>query len=366
MHRPHPVVKIFNDSGCETYLIGCPVTGEALLVDPKAGKTTTYTKLLGALQLTLTTVIDTHTHADHLSASTEYLKSGVRVLMSRHTACRRAVTRVADGEAVVVGAMQFTAVELPGHTPDSIGLVGEGIAIVGDTLFAGGLARADFRGSDPALLYESVTKRLMTLPSDTIVFPGHGYADILFTTVGKERAANPALRFSDAAAYLRSLNLTPGAGNTPEVDRTLALNQEEDPTLPESTGAVAACCSMGGAAELAALGRPKEAAPAVLSDERERLTELGLWIDVRERFEYDAEHVTGARSLPLGELGFHLHELRGRHGLVFSCAGGVRSMSAARTLSYLGVAVDPTSLTGGFAAWKALGLATERAENSGS
>ena len=99
-----------------------------------------------------------------------------------------------------MGELAFTAREVPGHTNDSLALAGHGIVLTGDSLLVGGLGRADFLGSDPALLFESVRGRLMSLTDETVVLPGHNYADILFTTIGHERRVNPALRHEDGAA----------------------------------------------------------------------------------------------------------------------------------------------------------------------
>jgi glyoxylase-like metal-dependent hydrolase (beta-lactamase superfamily II)/rhodanese-related sulfurtransferase len=355
----HPIVKIFGDSGCQAYLVACPETKKALLVDPKAGKTKVYEKALADFGLELEAVADTHTHADHLSGSIDFLRRGLPVYMSKMTGCRRAIRRVAADDEIQIGRLRLRVLELPGHTPDSIGLWGGGLVLAGDTLFVGSLARADFRGADPAELFTSISERLLTLPGETVVLPGHGYADVLFTTIAHERRSNPALRHRDAAAYAAAVNATPGAGNTPQVDETLALNEAAEPTLQVESAAVAACCSAGSAEAFAGMSRPREQSPQELASGRAAITARGDWIDVRDRFEYETAHIPGAVNLPLGELGFHLDELRGRRGLVFSCAGGVRSMSAAKTLAYLGVIEDPVSMTGGFKAWQESGEKVE-------
>jgi rhodanese-related sulfurtransferase len=276
--------------------------------------------------------------------------------MSRHTPCRRRLTRVGDGDRIGVGELSFEVREIPGHTVDSIALVGHGIVLCGDTLFAGGLARTDFRGSDAAQLFESVTARLLSLPDGTLVFPGHDYRDLLFTTVGHERRTNPALAHADGAAYAAAARDVAGAGNSPDVDAMLAANIKEEPDLSGVTVGAAACCA--GDAAAAPIARPREMTARELAGRRGELIAKGEWIDVRDPWEYREEHVLGARSVPLGELGFHLDGLRAKEELVLQCLGGVRSLTAARTLAYLGVARDPVSLAGGFRAWKQEGLET--------
>ena len=350
----HPVIKVIHDSGCQSYIIGCRDSGAALLIDPKLGRRETYRKCLADFGLTAAGMVDTHTHADHLSDSVAFLKEGLPLYMSRLTGCRRDVVRIGDDDVVRVGELTFRVIEVPGHTDDSVALVGHGLAIVGDTLFAGSLARADFRGSDPARLWESVSRRLLTLPDDTVILPGHNYRDVLFTTVGVEKRTNPALQHKDAASYAAEIAAVEGAGNTPDVDEMLRLNQQANPSLPDDPGVVAACCDAGGAAPA---GREEEQSPAELESERQAFVDRDAWVDVRDAWEYRAEHIPGTASIPLGELGFHLDELRGRDPLVLSCLGGVRSMTAARTLRYLGVSDHPISMSGGFREWKERGLA---------
>lgn len=352
------IVKTFSDSGCFAHLIGCARTRAALLVDPKVGRRRVYEKALADFGLKLVAVVDTHTHADHLSDSAAWVKRGLPLSMGAATACARPHRELRDGDEVRVGDLSLRALEVPGHTPDSIALAGHGLVLTGDTLFAGGLARADFRGSDPARLFESVRRKVMALPDATVVLPGHGYQDILFTTIGHERARNPALQHADGAAYAAALKAVAGAGNSPDVDATLALNQSADPKLPDEPVAVAACCSMGAAA----IAGPKirERSCEELAPGRAELAAQRRWLDVRDPWELEREgKIPGALNYPLSELGFHLGELRRGDEVVISCKSGGRSMTAAKTLSYLGVLKDPISMAGGFGRWKECGLPTE-------
>jgi len=352
------VVKTFNDSGCLAHLIGCAATRQALLVDPKAGRGGVYDKALADFGLELAAVLDTHTHADHLSGTAAWIQRGLPLWMSAKTTCERPHRGLAPGAVVTLGKLRFTALEVPGHTPDSIALHGHGIVLTGDTLLAGGLARADFRGSDPARLFDSVKRELLALPDATVVLPGHGYQDILFTTIGHERARNPALAHQDGRAYAATLGTVEGAGNTPDVDATLETNLAADPRLPEQAKAVAACCAMGSTA--IAGPRVKEMKCEELAPDRAEFAKRKTWIDVRDPWELAREgRIPGARNIPLSELGLHLDELKRDGPVVLSCRSGGRSMTAAKTLAYLGVLREPISMAGGFGRWKELGLPTE-------
>jgi sulfur dioxygenase len=353
---PAIVIKTFTDSGCFCHLLGCRRTGQALLVDPKLGQHATYLRAAAAFGLTITAVIDTHTHADHLSDSLTFLHEGVPLLLSSASASARPHRPVEDGEVLRVGELHFTALHVPGHTPDSLAIAGHGVVATGDTLLVGGLARADFLGSDPARLFDAVQRQLLTLPGDTVVLPGHGYNDVLFTTIGRERQHNPDLRHAHGAAWARALGTSAGAGQTPAIDATLQFNLAAQPPVADPPGSVATCCAPGAARREAGLA---ERTCEELAGTREDIVAADRWLDVRDEHEFREEHIPGARNFPLSEMGLHLDELRRRGPVVLQCRSGVRSMTAARTLKYLGVLDQPVNLGGGIVRWKELGLPLE-------
>lgn len=348
-----PILKVVASDGCQSYIVGCPETRAALLVDPKVGREALITELLGHYDLHPVAVLDTHTHADHLSASTHFTGPEVELWMSETTPVQRSMRRLEDGEMVSLGSLRFQVLAVPGHTSDSIALFGHGLVLTGDSLFVDGLARADFRGSDPELLFESVRTRLLGLPDETLVFPGHGYNDLLFSTIGCERERNPALQFPDGAAYAASLTTVEGAGNSDAVDRNLELNLAADPDLPSSPGVAAACCAAPGGPS--AFDIP-EVPPADALALRDGLASPEQWVDVRDPFEYASGRIEGTTNLPLSELGFHLAQLRDQDPLYLSCRSGVRSMTAAKTLQRLGVVAHPINVGGGILGWQDQGF----------
>ncbi|MCC6408356.1 MAG: MBL fold metallo-hydrolase [Planctomycetes bacterium] len=351
-------LKTFTDSGCCTHLIGCRATHQALLVDPKLGKRASYLDTANKFGLTIVAVLDTHTHADHLSDSLAFLDAGTELLMSAKTTCKRAHRALHDGDEVRVGELSFRVLAVPGHTPDSIALAGHGLVFTGDSLLVGALARADFRGSDPKQLFESVRTKLLTLPDDTVVLPGHGYRDLLFSTIGHEKRHNPDLQHANGASFLRMLGAKAGDGNTPDVELTLQLNVAAKPALPSTPTAAIACCAPS--TKLAVGPRPIEKHCEELAALQPLIAHDRCWIDVRDPHEYREAHIPGALSYPLSELGFHLEELRRAGPAVLQCRSGVRSMTAAKTLRYLGVLDEPINLIGGILRWQELGLPTER------
>ncbi|MEZ5975692.1 MAG: rhodanese-like domain-containing protein [Planctomycetota bacterium] len=362
----HPILKIVSLTGCQSYLVGCPDTRQALLIDPKVGLEGQYRQLLAAYGLHLVAIVDTHTHADHLSAAPNFAGPGVTVFMGRKTTVDRDVQRVGAGDRIAVGHLVFEVLDVPGHTPDSIALLWRGTqhpsaVFTGDTLLLGGLARADFRGSDPVLLWDSVQHQLMSLPDDTLVFPGHSYDQVLFGTIGHERETNAALAFASARAYAEDLGALEGSGNSKEVDEVLALNVTRNPKLPEKSSPVAACCAAthaggGGGYSTTVIA---EVAGDQLPEVHAGLEGPHQWVDVRDPHEVRAERIPGVTHIALGELGFYLDHFRDQGRVYVSCRSGMRSLAAIRTLMRLGVCENPVNVAGGFLAWQDLGLPVE-------
>ena len=354
-----PIIKSIPSTGCCSYLVACPETKRCLLVDPKAGQEAIYRDLIESFGWTLELQIDTHTHADHLSASSIFLEDGVALAMSGQTGVQRELRALSAGDQIKIGNLKLRVLEVPGHTPDSIAIAGESFVLTGDSLLIGGLARADFRGSDPEQLFDSVQQQLMSLPDSTVIFPGHEYGDRLFSTIGTERRTNPALAHASAQDYAASMSLIPGAGNSPGVDGNLKANLESHPDLPETPTNVATCCAAGGG------GDAQEPIDELTCEEhhaqrREQSTPT-RWLDVREPWEFDHGSMPGSDNLPLSQLAFELDALRSDKPIVFSCRSGARSMTAARTLRHVGVLSNPINLAGGILQWQSLGFQTRGA-----
>ncbi len=184
------------------YLIGSETTGEGMIVDPgdEASRILNTVKELG---LEIKFIVLTHTHRDHMSALSE-VSEATAAEVCVHTdesgsiparsgspgSSSSAVHWLRGGECLDVGELHFVVIHTPGHTPGSICLLGNGILFSGDTLFNCGVGRTDLPGSSYRQLMDSLTTKLMILPDDTIVYPGHGPD----TTIGAERRTNPFIR----------------------------------------------------------------------------------------------------------------------------------------------------------------------------
>ncbi len=191
-----------------SYLLADEATREAALFDPGM-ESEPVAEVLARERLTLTAIINTHGHFDHVFGNAYFkAKTGAPLLM--HRADLDLVKRLEEqslyfgfratpspppdrfleeGDEVRVGGVRLRVLHTPGHSPGGICLVTDGTAFVGDTLFAGSIGRTDLPGASAETLLTSIREKLLTLPDDTVVYPGHGPA----TTIGHERRHNPFL-----------------------------------------------------------------------------------------------------------------------------------------------------------------------------
>lgn len=198
------------ESSTYTYLLADEQTREALLIDPVREQVDRDLKLITELGLKLVLVLDTHTHADHVTGAGELrARTGARTGGSRNAApC--ADLHVGHGERVNVGAIEVTVLETPGHTDDSVSYVVSDRVFTGDALLIRGAGRTDFQNGDAAALYRSLTEVLFALPDSTLVYPAHDYRGLTVTTIGEEKRFNARVANrtrEEFIAVMGSLNL---------------------------------------------------------------------------------------------------------------------------------------------------------------
>ncbi len=194
-------VSPFMDTNC--YLVADPTTGEACLIDPGANPVKPVKDFLQKNGLRLDFIINTHGHGDHIAANgrfdapiyihrldADFLKDPGKNLSGMfffRVTSPPAARLLEDGDLIELGKLRLEVIHTPGHTPGSISLKLDGVVFTGDTLFASGVGRTDFVYGDEKALYESIKKKLFSLPDDMIVYPGHGDS----STIGKEMISNP-------------------------------------------------------------------------------------------------------------------------------------------------------------------------------
>jgi len=197
--------QLFHGESCTyTYLLGDEVTREALLIDPVLEKTQETLELINQLGLTLVLSIDTHTHADHvtgLGALRE--KTGCKTMMGRQTLADCLSATFIDGDEIDIGDTNLEVIYSPGHTDDSYSFYApkHGMLFSGDTLLIRGTGRTDFQNGDAHAQYDSLYDRLLTLPEDTTLYPGHDYKGWTSSTLKEEKQHNPRLQLADKKSY---------------------------------------------------------------------------------------------------------------------------------------------------------------------
>ena len=162
--------------GCQSYLVGCDATLSVVLIDPEDSQIDRYRSLAAANGVHIRYVVDTHTHADHFSATKELSALlGVPAVMHRASPSPHAALRLDDGDMLLVGNLRLQALHTPGHTADSMCLVMEDRVFTGDTLLIGGTGRSDLPTGDPDQLFDSLFGKLLKLDPALLVYPAHDY-----------------------------------------------------------------------------------------------------------------------------------------------------------------------------------------------
>ena len=333
--------------GCQSYLVGCAETCAAVLIDPEVSQVDRYLALAARDGLRIRFVIDTHTHADHFSATRQLAhRLGVPVVMHRATPAVQVDMRVDDGEMIVVGKLRLQVLHTPGHTVDSMSLVVEDRVFTGDTLLIGGTGRTDLPTGDPEALYDSLFNRLLKLDPALKVYPAHEYKGRTHSTIGDEIASNPRLRQQDRAAFvtmMKGLDLTMPTHITEALRTNLSGGKTVAQLLAEAGATV----------------------PFMSLEELLRRVESGdqelVLLDVRERDAYEAGHIAGARLLPRGQLELRVDvELPDPTQRILTCCEfGRISTLAAATLRVMGFQ-RAVALDGGMKAWRDAGYPLTR------
>jgi sulfur dioxygenase len=195
--------QLFESESCTfTYLLAGAQGGEALIIDPVYEKTDRYLQLLKELDLKLVKAIDTHVHADHVTALGALRdQTNCITVMGKQSSADVVSMRVEDGDKIEIDGLSLDVIYTPGHTDDSYSFYMPGMVFTGDTLFIRGTGRTDFQAGSSLDAYDSLFNKLLKLPGDTIVYPGHDYKGDCCSTIAEETAFNPRLQVDCAEAY---------------------------------------------------------------------------------------------------------------------------------------------------------------------
>ena len=334
-------------SSTYTYLLASRPGGEALIIDPVLDRCDRYIQLLEELDLKLVKAIDTHCHADHITGLGA-LRDATRCItvMGQSTNVDMVSMRVDDGDTIDIENISLKVLFTPGHTDDSYCFLADRGIFTGDTLLIRGTGRTDFQNGSSFDAYQSLFEKVLKLPEDTMVYPGHDYKGDTVSTIGEEKAYNPRLQVSSADEYA-------------ELMASLSL---ADPKMMD----VAVPANLS-------IGKSLVAEPDILEgtiDVKEALSHLYdnsvLFVDLRETLERQRMgFIPGSLHTPYlnleqaigdgGLLNGMLKELG--KSVVLYCAYGERSALALKMVKEKGF-LDARHLDGGMDKWTGAGAPT--------
>lgn len=339
------------DIGCASYIVGGD--GACAVIDPRWDVVPQYIGLAGRQGLKITHIIETHTHADHVSGASRLAE---RTGASVHIHCQALTSYphqdVNDGDEIAVGPARIMVMHTPGHSLDSVSLLvrdAEGNdplrLLSGDTIFVGEVGRPDLHGDGAAglaeLLYASLHERVLLLEDQVEIFPGHLAGSLCgrkilpepSTTVGRERNSNPSLAISDRADFVREMiaDLPP---RPPNVQRIVQLNREGAPAARPEVAHVT----------------PAQAASLLTSS---------VVVDGRDTSVFAQGHLWGALNVPIsyGQFGVMVAWMLSPEMPLLLIASDDEDLTdAVNSLMALGMTNPLSTLQGGPAEWKAAGL----------
>jgi glyoxylase-like metal-dependent hydrolase (beta-lactamase superfamily II)/rhodanese-related sulfurtransferase len=349
-------IRSIDGTGTLSYLL-TDASRSAILIDPNIEDLPLIRSRIAELGVELTRVIDTHTHADHVSAAGELKRLfAADVVMHENTKNKwKSVEQgdafgigdtlranaaipidryVRDGDSIVAGSLRLEVLYTPGHTDNHIALAVEDAVFTGDLLLIGQAGRSDLPGGNPEEQFDSLFSRVLPLPGRTRIFPGHDYADNEFAYLEEERRTNPFLQRRTKAEYVEFVKdffpplaegIAPGGKMTLQcgVQRVSSQGSTIKNVTPAELSAM-----------LAGVSRP-------------------LLIDVREPVELlMSGAIEGVRNIPVGSLMRRLSEVPKDAGtdIVVVCQSGSRSTEAAHVLQRNGYQ-RVHNLSGGTSAW---------------
>ena len=198
-------------SSTYTYLIASSKGREALIIDPVIDNVNQYLRLLTELDLRLVKVIDTHIHADHITALNELNKrTNCTRIMGEQSKSEVIDLKIKDNEKIKLENIEIKAIYTPGHTDCSYSYLMNDRVFTGDTLLINGTGRTDFQNGSSYDAYDSIFNKLLKLPEKTLVYPAHDYNGKKYSTIESEKNNNPRLQVNSKEQYaeiMSNLNL---------------------------------------------------------------------------------------------------------------------------------------------------------------
>jgi len=348
---PLAVKQMFDRDSCTyTYLLIDPETHEGVIIDAVKEQLARDLQCIEELGIELLYCIETHVHADHITAAGSIRqKTGAQIVYAQSAALKSIDVELNEGDELIIGEHHIKAISTPGHTNGCMSFYVEGLVFTGDCLLIRGCGRTDFQQGSSEDLYHSINQKLFTLPDETRVYPGHDYNGKTCSTIGEEKHWNPRLgqgkSLDDFLQIMQNLNL--------------ALPKKINEAVPANTN-----CGIN--------FRPD----AYIHEEFSMQSLYEVWrqheehqikgqsnntliIDNRTVEEYAAGHVPGSQNIPLGDEPQYLNTLKGYDHVYLYCHSGRRSQTALTNLSILGLDNITCVSHSGMPEWVYLGFPLE-------
>ncbi|MBN8609962.1 MAG: MBL fold metallo-hydrolase [Deltaproteobacteria bacterium] len=347
------------ESSTYTYLLADEVSRDAVIIDPVLENVERDLTLIRELGLTLRYALDTHVHADHVTAlGTLRDKTGCETVLAERAGVGIADVYVKDGDHIAFGRYALEARETPGHTNGCVTFVlaDHSMAFTGDALLIRGSGRTDFQQGDASTLYRSVHEKIFSLPSACLLYPGHDYKGRTVTSVEEETRLNPRLgggkTVTEFVEIMSRLQLAYPKKIDVAVPANLHLGLKDlsvTAELPEGPRWAPVERSVAGIPEIT---------PEWVAANRT----VGRLIDVRETDELVSElgHVEGIEHVPLATVTSAAAAWSREAPVIVVCRSGGRSGKAALQLEGMGF-TKVVSMRGGMIEWSRLRLPTTRA-----
>ena len=344
------------DATSSTYTYLLADGGEAVLIDPVFEQARRDAALLRELGLTLRCTLDTHVHADHITAAwLLQQRLGSQIALSAAAGAEGASRLLQHGDRIAFGSRHLEVRATPGHTNGCVSYVldDQRMAFTGDALLIRGCGRTDFQQGSAERLHQSVHGQLFTLPATCLLYPGHDYRGITASSVAEERRYNPRLggdaSLGDFSGYMQHLGLPHPKLIDQAVPANLRCGQPADGAAPAAEPTWATLnFSFAGLWEIE---------PDALAEVMSQMTTPGVQVvDVREPAEWQDAlgHIAGALLMPMAQLATRHAELAPDRPVVAVCRSGTRSAQACLLLQRAGF-TQVANLAGGMLRWRALG-----------
>lgn len=320
--RPTLVVRQLSDrdTWTYTYLLIDPTTRQGVLIDPVREQLERDLGLIRELGVELLYVLETHVHADHVTAAGMIRQqTGAQIVYGAAAGVQAIDVAAVDGSELTFGQYKIRVIATPGHTDGCVSYYVDGMVFSGDALLIHGCGRTDFQQGSADTLYSSVTQKLFTLPDATILYPAHDYNGRCCSTIGEEKRWNPRL------------------GNNRSREEFVMLMNNLNLDLPKKINeAVPANLASGISFD------PKRYLHEEFSmpDLYKAWGKLGadeLIVDNRTPEEYEIGHVPGSRNIPFGTEGQFSDELKKYKRVYLYCRSGRRAQTAFANLSIMGL-----------------------------